>query len=432
MRNLILAGLALAALIAPAQAVQIQPVTSPGGVEFWLVSEPSIPIVSVDISFDGGSRLDPAGAEGAANMMTSLLDEGAGDLDAVAFAKARADLSARFSFSAGRDSVEVGAQMLVESLDGSIDLLASALSAPRFDPEPVARVRGQILSGIAEGETDPDTIARDAWFKAAFPGHPYGRPTDGTKASVTALTVAQLKAAHADLLVRTGAKIGVVGAIDAARAGAMIDKLMGGLPQGVARAPKPSSDTPPPGLQVIPLAVPQSTALFGHKGIARSDPDFMAAYVVNYVLGGGGFTSRLVEQVRERRGLAYSVYSYLLPMDETALVLGGVQTANERMGESLDVIRAEWTRMATEGLTAEDLDKAKRYLTGAFALQFDSNAKISNYLVFLQRENLGIDYMQRRNALVEAVTLEDAARVAARILDPKALSIVVVGTPAGL
>ena len=195
---------------------------------------------------------------------------------------------------------------------------------------------------------------------------------------------------------------------------------------------KNSSDAPPPGLQVINLGVPQSAAIFGQAGLTRDDPDFIPAYVMNYVLGGGGFASRLMTEVREKRGLAYGVYSYLSIRAEAALYLGSVRTVNERMAETLEVIKAEWARMAAEGVTADELDRAKRYLTGAFPLSFDSNAKIANYLVFVQEENLGIDYIDRRNGLIEAVTLEDVKRVAARLLKPDELSIVVVGQPTGL
>jgi len=185
-------------------------------------------------------------------------------------------------------------------------------------------------------------------------------------------------------------------------------------------------------LRVIDLGVPQSAAIFGHAGLTRDDPDFVPAFVMNYVLGGGGFSSRLMAEVREKRGLAYGVYAYLAVRDETALYIGSVQTANERMAESLEVIKAEWARMAADGITADELDRAKRYLTGAYPLGFDSNAKIARYLVFVQEENLGIDYIDRRNGLIEAVTLEDVKRVAARLLKPSNLSIVVAGQPAGL
>jgi len=426
-----LAGLALFAAT-PARALEIQGLTSPGGAVFWLVEEPSIPIVALEISFAGGARLDPAGRTGLASMMAGLIDEGSGNLDTVGFSEARDEVSARFGFSAGRDAMNVSARMLVETLEPSVALLATALASPRFDPEPVARVRAQLLSIIAESGTKPGTVAAEAWSAGAFPNHPYGRPMRGTAESVTAITRDDLVAARARLLTRANAKISVVGAIDATQAGRLVDTVLAGLEPGTVLVRQRSGDTPPPGLRVIELDVPQSAAVFGHAGVPRDDPDFIPAYVMNYVLGGGGFASRLMVEVREKRGLAYGVYSYLSVRDEAALYLGSVQTANERMAESLEVIKAEWARMAADGITADELDRAKRYLTGAFPLRFDSNAKIANYLVFMQEETLGINYLERRNGLIEAVTLEDVNRVAARLLKPENLSIVVVGQPAGL
>ena len=426
-----LAGLVLLAA-APGYALEIQDLKSPGGAVFWLVEEPSIPIVALEISFAGGARLDPADRAGLANLMAGLIEEGSGDLDAVAFSKARDDLSARFGYSAGRDSIEVSARMLVETLEPSVALLATSLAAPRFDPEPVARVRAQILSVIAEAGTKPRAVAAEAWYAATFPDHPYGRPTDGTAESVAAITRDDLVAASVRLLTRANARIAVVGAIGAEQAGRMVDTILGGLDEGVPLTLTPAADTPPPGQRVIEMGVPQSAAVFGHAGMERDDPDFIPAYVMNYVLGGGGLESRLMQEVRKKRGLAYSVYSYLAVRDETALYIGSVQTANERMAESLEIIKAEWARMAAEGITADELDRAKRYLTGAYPLSFDSNAKIASYLVFVQEEKLGIDYIERRNGLIEAVTLEDVNRVAARVLKPENLSIVVVGQPAGL
>lgn len=428
--TIIAAGLLFAA--APARALDIEPVTSPGGVEFWLVEEPSIPIVAVELSFDGGARRDPQDRTGLANMMMGLLGEGAGDRDAVAFARARDRLSARFGFDAGRDAVTVSARMLSENVGDSAALLATALTDPRFDPDPVARVRGQVLSNIAESKTDPATVARRTWYERAFPDHPYGRPQIGTEESVKAITRGDLDAAHRDLLTRANVSIGIVGDIDAEAAGRLVDTLTGDLPEGTRHDPEVADSTPPAGTEVVSLDVPQSAAMFGHRGIPRDDPDFIPAYVMNHILGGGGFSARLMEEVREKRGLAYGVYSYLQDLDSAALHLGSVQTANPRMAESLEVIRAEWTLMAEEGTTEEELRDAQKYLTGSFALRFDSNAKIANYLVFVQRENLGIEYFDRRNDLVRAVTVEDVNRVAKRLLKPDALSVVVVGQPAGL
>ncbi|HUF87982.1 MAG TPA: pitrilysin family protein [Thermohalobaculum sp.] len=431
-----LALLALLALMlfgtAPARAVEIAEVTSPAGQVFWMVEEPAIPIVALEISFAGGARLDPEGRAGLARMVMGLLDEGAGEHDAVAFATRRDELAARFSFDAGRDAVRVSAQMLVETLGPSVDLLATALAAPRFDPAAVERVRGQLLSQIAEDRNDPGAVAGRAWSARAFPGHPYGTPVEGTLESVAAITGADLASQHRRLLTRANARIAVVGAIGPDEAGRLVDTLLAGLDAGAPLEPPPAGEAPPPGIEVIPLDVPQSAAVFGHAGIARADPDFIPAYLMNYVLGGAGLTSRLMQEVRNKRGLAYGAHAFLVTYQGASLYLGNVRTENARIAESLEVIRAEWARMAAEGATAEELETAKRYLTGAFPLNIDSNAKIANYLVFMQEEDLGIDYMDRRKELIEAVTLEDVRRVAARLLDAQALSIVVVGQPEGL
>ena len=423
---------ALIFLALPAKAVDIEEHLSPGGLTYWLVQEPSIPIVSLEISFLGGARLNPEGQEGLANMAAGLLEEGAGDLGAVQFANARDDLSARFGFGAGRDAVTVSAQMLVETMEPATALLASALTEPRFDPDAVERIRAQILSNIAESETDPGAIAGRAWSAAAFPDHAYGRPEAGTRDSISQLTRDDLIAALPRLINRANATIAIVGAVTPEDAGRLIDTVLEGVAEGTPIERDWRATAPPAGLEIIDLDVPQSTAIFGHGAIERTDPDFIPSFVMNYILGGGSFNSRLTDEVREKRGLAYSVYSYMSVRDETSLYLGSVQTANEGMAESIEVIRAEWAKMAAEGLSEDDLTKAKKYLTGAFPLRFDSNAKIAAYLVFMQEEDLGIDYLDRRNTLIDAVTLEDVNRAAKRILQPDALSITVVGRPVGL
>ncbi len=427
------AGLVLLPLLAlPARALDVQEVTSPAGLKFWLVEEPSIPIVAIEIGFRGGARLDSSAEQGLTNFTMSLLNEGAGELDAVAWSNRADEISARIGFNASSDRVEVSARFLVETLPESIEFLAMTLSQPRFDAGPIERVRGQILSSIASSETDPDSIASNAWWSQAFPDHPYGRDRDGTAETVKSFGADDFRRAHARLLTRANAHVAIVGSISADEAGRMIDRILMGLAEGAPFEPTTAPTKPPAGVVVVEQDIPQSVAIFGHAGIPRDDPDFIPAYVMNYILGGGGFTSRLTEEVREKRGLAYSVYSYMMVLDESWLYMGGVQTANERIAESIEVIRAEWAKMAAEGLSEQDLEKAKTYLTGSFPLRFDSNSKIANYLLFMQFADLGVDYINKRNDLIEAVTLEDANRAAARLLDPDALSIVIVGKPVGL
>lgn len=426
---------ALVVLFAPLWALAaapIQRVVSPGGIEAWLVEERTIPMVAIEISFEGGAALDPAGREGVANFLAAMLDEGAGELDSVAFAEAEQSTGLRLSFSAGRESVNVSARMLSAHLDESLALLRQALHAPRFDEEPMRRVRGQILSSLRSDEADPSSLASNAWFAAAFPGDAYGRNPDGTAEGVAAISADDLRSAHRALLTRSGIAIGVVGAIDAETLGPILDALLADLPGGAPRSHEPVAVAATGGVTVVPFDAPQSTVLFGHAGPMQDDPDFMAVFVLNHILGGGGFSSILMEEVRERRGLAYGAYSYLATLDRAGLFLGRTGTANSRVAESLAVIREQWARVAAEGVTADQLDRAKRYLTGAYPLRFDGNGAIARILAGLQRDGYAIDYPEIRNGLVEAVTLEDIRRVAAQWLKPEDLFFVVVGRPEGL
>ncbi|TYO88161.1 M16 family metallopeptidase [Oceanicella actignis] len=423
----------LAAAPAPVRAAaEVQEVVSPGGIRAWLVREPALPMVAFEIIFEGGALRDPDGLPGAANFLAAMLSEGAGDLDAAAFARKAETLALRAGFSAGRDSFTVSARMLTENLDESVDLLRLALTEPRFDPDAVERVRAGILSGLRSARTDPDSLAAMAWSAAMFPGDPYGRPVEGDEAAVARIGPEDLRAARLRALNRSRLAVGVVGDIDAQTLGPLLDRLLGALPDDPWTPPPPARPARQRGTTVVPLDTPQSRAVLGHEGLLRSDPDFIPAYVMNHILGGGGFSSRLMREVREKRGLTYGVYSYLAPYRRAGLIMAGLASDNARMAEALEVIRAEWARMAREGATAEELEAAKRYLTGAYPLRFDTNAKIAGQLAGLMREGFDPGYLRRRNALIEAVTLDDIRRVAARLLHPERLRTVVVGRPEGL
>ncbi|MEM9724293.1 MAG: pitrilysin family protein [Pseudomonadota bacterium] len=433
-------GLAAAMILSAAPAMdggvaqastQIQEVTSPGGVEAWLVEEQGLPIISIEISFIGGASLDPDGKAGLAALLTGMLDEGAGPYDSAAFSLRQDEIAARISFSAGRDTIGAKLTMLRDKREESLELFRAALNEPRFDAEPLEKVMGQYRSVLRQHSQDPNRLANDAFYGAMFPGDPYGRPRLGTIESMGSITAEDLRAAMPRLLNRSRMKVGVVGAVTAEELGPMLDAVLGDL-AGADAAPAELPQAPPSapgGKTVVDFDAPQSTLLFGHGGVPRSDPDFIAAYVMNYILGGGGFSSRLTEEVREKRGLTYGVGSFLSPMDRAALYVGYVSTSNDKVTEAIDVIRDEWTRMAEEGPSAEELDGAKRYLTGAYPLRFDSNAKIANFLVQAQLDDLGIDYIATRNALVEAVTLDDVKRVAARLLKPDDLFFAIAGRP---
>ncbi len=428
-----LSVLALVLLAPPALAIEVQRVVSPGGVEAWLVSDRINPIISVRVAFRGGAALDPAGKEGLANMVSGLLDEGAGDLDSQAFQGRLEDLALRLSFDAGRDTLSGRLRTLTENRDAAFRLLGLALTKPRFDDEPVARIRGQIQASLRQDSEDPDFIARRTLFRTLFPGHPYGRPVRGSKESVAAIGVDDLRRFVRRRLARDNLVIGVVGDTDAAELAPLLDEVFGELPEKAAPARVPDITPRVTGETiVVRRPVPQSAVLFSQAGLKRDHPDYYRATVVNHILGGGGFTSRLYDQVREKRGLAYSVYSALYPLDHAALVLGSAGTANESVSETIAIIRDLWRELGRKGVTEKELADAKTFLTGSFPLRFTSSGRIASILIGMQLEDLGIDYLDRRNSYIEAVTLEDANRVAGRLFDADSLIMVVVGEPLGV
>lgn len=413
-------------------ATDIQVVTTPGGIEAWLVEEQSIPMIALEVSFRGGTSLDPQGKDGAIYLMTGLIEEGAGDMDAAGFLKATEELAARFSYRAYRDTVTIRAEMLQENAPEAIALLRTALIEPRFDPVAVERVRGQVLSALAADKTDPDEIAGRALREMSFPGHPYGTMDEGSVETVTALTRDDIVAAHRAALVRSRMFVGVVGAITPDELAPLLDQLLGDLPADGPPLPGPAEMALKGGTTVIELDAPQSVALFVQPGIDRDDPDYFAAYLLNEILGGSGFESRLMHEVREKRGLTYGVYSYLAPFEYAAQMIGNVASANDKIAEAVAVVRAEWQRIAEEGVTEDELNAAKLFVTGAYPLRFDGNAAIAGILVGLQVADLGKDYPLTRNDKMMAVTIEEVNAMARRLIRPDDLHIIVVGKPEGL
>jgi zinc protease len=414
-------------------AVEIERVKSSGGIEAWLVRDHTNPIISMRFAFRGGSALDPENLGGLANMAASLLDEGAGDIDSQAFQSTLEDLVISLRFDARRDALGGRLVSLTENRVTAFNLLKLALTRPRFDPEPVERIRSQILAGIRQDSENPGAIASKSLFKRLFPSHPYGRLRSGTAKSVAAITRDDLVAFASSRMAKNNLKIGVVGDITAQSLAAVLDDVFGGLPDTAAPWDIPEAEPQSDGrTQVVEKDIPQSSIVFADRGLKRKHPDFYAAYLMNYVLGGGGFTSRLYDTIRDKRGLAYSVYSGLHPLERAGLIFGGAGTTNAKVSETLSLLRQEWARMADNGVTEQELADAKTYQTGSYPLRFASSGSIAAMLVGIQMEDLGIDYMDRRNSLIEAVTLEDVNRVAKTLLRPDRLSIVVVGKPNGV
>ncbi len=418
--------------VSPAQAMKIQKVVSPKGIEAWLVEDHTLPLIAMQFGFRGGTCQDPAGKEGLAYFTASMMDEGAGNLKSQEFAERLENLAIQMSFSPTRDTMNGGLKTLTKNRDEAFRMLRLALTEPRMDQDAIDRMREQITSSIKLDGEDPEKIGANAWFKLVFAGHPYANPVKGTPAAVASITQDDLKGYVRRSFARDVLHVAVVGDITAEELGKALDDVFGALPAKAELKTVPEAKWRDEGVaEVIPVNVPQSVVTFGQQGLKRKDQDFIPAYILNYVIGGGGFASKLVHEVREKRGLAYSVYTYLYPLDRAGIFLGGVATENKAVKQSIDVIREELARIAANGPTSEELENAKRYLTGSYALRLNSSVRIARTLLGIQMENLGIDYIERRGKLIEAVTLEDIRRVASRFIKPGNLIITVVGKPEG-
>lgn len=419
-------------MVAPVSApgIAIREIRTPRGLKFWLVEDHTVPVIAMRFAFRGGASQDPDHLAGTSYMLSGLLDEGAGDMDAQAFHEKMEDLAVELSFNAERDSFGGSLRTLVRNADAAFELARLALNEPRFDESAVARVRGQIMAGLKNELKNPDAIGGRVFAEKAYPDHPYGRAVHGTLQSIPAIARDDIIRLRERIIARNNVIIGIVGAIDAEKATAAVDSIFGGLPAEAQLQAVPQIAFSGAGLRHgIDFDIPQSVIMFGRQGIARNDDDFIPAIVANHILGGGVFQSRLFKEVREKRGLTYSVYTSLASYDHAAMLFGGTSTKNERAEEALQVIREEIDKLRTEGPTDVEIDKAKKYLMGSYALRFDTSSKIAGQLVQIQLDDLGIDWMQRRNGLISAVSRADVMRACERLLGDGQLLVTVVGRP---
>lgn len=418
--------------VMPARAaVDIQEVTSESGVTAWLVEDYTVPVISVRFAFKGGSTQDPDGKEGISTLMTGLFDEGAGELDADAFQERLDEVGAEMSFNATRDAVYGEMRMLAEGRDDSFELLRLSVNTPRFDQEPVDRIRAQIMTRIQRDMRDPESLGQELFARALYGEHPYARRTDGTQETLASVTPEDLKALHARTFARSNLSIGVVGAIDAEALKAVLDSVFGDLPQEPELLPV--SHVSPELDQEVSYAypLPQATLQLVYPGVARDDPEFFPAFLMNHILGGGTFSSRLFDEVREKRGLAYGVGSGLQTGEYANMLIIGTSTRADRAQETLDLIRDVVRGMAEDGPAEGELERAKTYLIGAYPINnLDSSAAIARTLVELQLDGRGIDYIERRVGYINAVTLDEVKAAARRLLVAEP-AILVIGPEAG-
>jgi zinc protease len=417
----------------PAHAIDIQPVVSPGGIKAWMVRDTSVPVLSIEFSFRGGRTYDSTDKAGLSSLLIGLLDEGAGPLDSKAFQAELQNRSIKMNFSSGHDTFRGSLKVLNKHRERAIELLNLALTKPRFNTEPLERMRQQSLISLERRSTNPDYIAGRTWATAVYGDHPYAMPSSGTPTTIAGITRDDLLEYVRERFARDLLIIGVTGDITATELAPLLDQAFGSLPKSKVlpaiadAAPRLTGDT-----YVVELDVPQSSIIFGQPGLRRDDVDWYTGLVMNYVLGGGGFSSRLYNEVREKRGLAYSIGTSMHPMRLSALISGGAGTKNANVAESLKTIRAEWDRMRTGGVTADELSSAKSYLTGSFPLRLSSTDRIARMLVSIQYHNLGINYINKRANYINVVSTESIAKLARRLLDPGKLTFVVVGKPAAV
>lgn len=414
------------AVTASSAAAKIQRLVSPGGIEAWFVQDATVPMIAMEYSFGGGAAQDPADKPGVSNLVADLLDEGSGEFDSKTFHERLERRAIDLSFSTTRDYFRGSLRMLKDNRDEAFSLLRTALTSPRFEAADVDRIKNQVLSGLRRETTAPSSLASRKFLEMAFGKHPYGRPANGTLSSIPLIEAADLKTYVSRVLAKDRLRIAVVGDIDPQALGALLDSTFGDLPAkaDLVEIPDVAVATPPQNA-FIALDVPQTVVTFGGPGIKRDDPDFMTAYVINHILGGGGLSSRLYREVREKRGLAYSVYESLVWMDRSALFIGNTGTRADRAAQTVEAIDAEVKRMAQDGPSQKELDEAKSYLKGSQMLALDTSSKLAAALLQYQQDRLGIDYIEKRNGLVDAVTLDDAKRVAKRLWGQGLLTVVV-------
>ena len=425
-------GLAMTAMMSTPShaAAKIQHLISPGGIEAWFVQDATVPLVAMEFGISGGAAQDPADKSGVGNMVAGLIDEGSGDLDSKTFHERLDRRAIELSFSVTRDYFRGSMRMLKDNRDEAFDLLRMSLTSPHFESADVERIRTQVISGLKRDTSNPSTLASRKFLQIAFGDHPYGRPSNGSLESVPNITIADLKDYVRRVLAKENLKIAVVGDIDAASLGRLLDQTFGALPAKASLTPVPDIEaTRPPVREFIPLDVPQTVVMFGGPGIRRNDPNFMSAFVVNHILGGGALSSRLYREVREKRGLAYSVYDSLLWMDHSALFIGNTGTRADRAGETVDAVNTEVRRMAEDGPTQEELDEAKSYIKGSRMLSLDTSSKLASAMLQYQLDRLPIDYFEKRTAVVDAVTLDDAKKAAQRLWGRGLLTVIVGRAP---
>ncbi|NCC21056.1 MAG: insulinase family protein [Alphaproteobacteria bacterium] len=414
--------------------LDIREVTSPGGITAWLVEDKSVPVIAVEFAFKGaGSALESPGKQGLVRLLSNTMDEGAGDLDSQAFQSALSADSISLHFGASRDAFSGSLKTLKENRDKAFDLLELALEQPRFDEEPLERMKQANLARIRGSLADPEWLAARLFNDVAFEGHPYALNSGGTLTTLPAITADDLRQFANTQLSRDRLRVAVTGDITADELAPLLDDAFGDLP-----ATAPPADIPDlrvqnaGGVVLFERDIPQTIIEIAQPGIGRDHPDYYAASVMNFILGSSGFGSRLMERVREKRGLTYGIYTGMVNFDHTDFVRLSTSTENANVPEVMNIIREEWERMRDEPVLPAEIETAKAYLVGSMPLMLSSTDRIAELVLSMQLDNLPIGYLDKRDLMIESVTIDDVRRVAKNLLVPEALTVVMVGRPQGM
>jgi zinc protease len=429
-----LGGAAMTVLMAltppPAFTFEGLRVQSAHGIEAWLVETPELPVIALYFAFrDTGSAADPPGRQGLAPFGARMLTEGAGELDASAYQERLSALGATLTFTTDRDILVGRLEAVRDSRDQTFELLRLALTNPRFDADAIERVRKTRLAELARLATDPNYVARRAWWQGVFPNHSYGRDPEGTEADTATITVDDLRSAFMKHIAKGNLIVSAAGAISAAELAEALDRIFGNLPDRGMISAVPAPVFMPSGPLVVQLPFPQSACVFGHVGVRPASPDYFPAIVLNHIIGGGTLTSRLFVELREKRGLVYSVRTTLEPLANESLLIGRFATENDKVPTAIELVRREWRQLASGDVSESDIDAAKAFLKGNLPLSLDGTAAMAGRLLAVQRLGLDLDHLTAWNAKVDAVTADMVRALAHRLMRPDDLTFAIAGDP---
>ncbi len=410
-------------------AIQFESLETKNGIKFWLIEDNSLPLVSMSFSFKGGSILDPIGKDGVTNLMTSLLDEGTQNFTASEFRLFKRENGIKISFSTSKERIDGSFQVVKPRLQEGFYLLHESINKAKFPVREIKKVKSQIEASIKIDNSDVSTLASNKFNEFFFKDKLIGRNTKGNLKALTTISRDNIKSIYRSSFVKDRLFIGISGDIDSTLAKKYVDYVFGNLPSKEFINPISKLKELSKGKEIIKMKTPQTTVVFGQKGLGRKDKEYFAARIINYVLGGGGFQSRLYKEIREASGLVYSIYSYLMPYEYAGVIIGGFQTRNENVGTTIEKVKSEWKRIESEGITKIELQNAKTYYKGSFSRNFTSTLSIASLLMIVQYYDLGEDYFKKRDLIIDDLKLNEINNLAKKLFDSETLFFMIVGEP---